>query len=788
MHITINVSPGGQANIASEHGTIQTICSSPVPAWCLTRQPVKNCFFVGREREMAETERLLSVHHKLLLHGIGGVGKTALAKAVYFDLQKQYAHVAWVDFEDNLKDSLLRCVLFFDYQLPVTASEQERYHKLIQFFTNAEGNILLVIDNFKSGITEDLSELMRLPCDILVTSRVEMDGISCFPVDRPEEEECKELFLTYYRYRTELSVGDNNTLSGLLVQDLKRHTLSIELAAKAIAYSGDSIDVFREKFNHISFPQKELGVSVVSDWNDPYFREDIAIQIGKIYQLSELTPQEKEITKLVSILPPFSHIAKNDLQSWLSSKDPYALASLESRGWIQQESTSIFMHEVVCECVYRYHEIKFTDCQRMLDNLERKMQYEQDGNLLSRIRYAEYTLHIVRLKKGEDIAFCQHLAVKDAALVFKEIGKYAFSKELLDTIIPHCGEDKPGGNLLLAELYNNYSKVYSMQSNVEIALSWALKAEECIDKIKDDTSSNYYYQKMVIKKTVGTHFTNLGKYDLARKKMEEAIKLSPYVSDEMQLQVANMYSDYSFLLSSMGDFSGSAQNYEHVLGLYDKCDLPKDNTWRYTTYTNYADVLLHNCCYGESIQYAFLALEGKYKIYEADNLAIANVLMLMGNIFRREKRMWDIAALFYQKAEKVFRLRPGCDGHCDALACLSIVTQNSGPAQCAFDMMKESERNNYCVDTYIDLILALQDQFPEKAIFVGNWSLKCLEKSAVRHPAEQYIIALLVQLYYKMGDRIQAKYYLQHIEMEKMEGSSWYYKTTKDILSKVPLL
>ena len=66
--------------------------------------------------------------------------------------------------------------------------------------------------------------------------------------------------------------------------------------------------------------------------------------------------------------------------------------------------------------------------------------------------------------------------------------------------------------------------------------------------------------------------------------------------------------------------------------------------------------------------------------------------------------------------------------------------------------------------------------------------MKCLEKSAVRHPAEQYIIALLVQLYYKMGDRIQAKYYLQHIEMEEMEGSSWYYKTTKDILSKVPLL
>lgn len=102
--------------------------------------------------------------------------------------------------------------------------------------------------------------------------------------------------------------------------------------------------------------------------------------------------------------------------------------------------------------------------------------------------------------------------------------------------------------------------------------------------------------------------------------------------------------------------------------------------------------------------------------------------------------------------------------------------------------MKTSERKNYCADTYIDLILALQDQFPEKAIFVGNWSLDNFKKSAIRHPAEQYIIALLGQLYYKMGDRVRAKQYLQRVEMEKMDGSSWYCRSTKDILSTVPLL
>ncbi len=31
--------------------------------------------------------------------------------------------------------------------------------------------------------------------------------------------------------------------------------------------------------------------------------------------------------------------------------------------------------------------------------------------------------------------FCRHLSVKEAALVFKEVGKYDLSKRLLDTII-----------------------------------------------------------------------------------------------------------------------------------------------------------------------------------------------------------------------------------------------------------------------------------------------------------------------------------------------------------------
>lgn len=63
---------------------------------------------------------------------------------------------------------------------------------------------------------------------------------------------------------------------------------------------------------------------------------------------------------------------------------------------------------------------------------------------------------------------------------------------------------------VLAEVYNNYSKVLSMEGNTEIALGKALDAERLIDSISEDSDKEYYLRNMIWYLWLSTVITEIG--------------------------------------------------------------------------------------------------------------------------------------------------------------------------------------------------------------------------------------------------------------------------------------
>jgi len=423
-----------------------------------------------------------------------------------------------------------------------------------------------------------------------------------------------------------------------------------------------------------------------------------------------------------------------------------------------------------------------------MKDLENKLQVGPQIDTLSLLKYSEYIYNIVKLKK-EERQFCRHLAVKEAALVFKEVGKYDLSKQLLDIIISYYKGTTDGDKLILAELYNNYSKVYSMESNTLMALKMAQRAELIIDSIYNDDSENYYFQQMIIKKTVGMHYAHLRNYESALKTMKEAIEISKKVNKSQKHQIANLYSDYSLLLYDTGEICESINTYQEVIKLYNECEITRNSPWRNTTYTNYADSLILNSQYEDTIYYEYQALLGKYSCYEEDNLAIANALLGMGHIYRVEKRLWDIAAMFYSKAANIYKkVNPVCDGYCDSIACFAIVTENQELPLEIYDIITNNITKVYLVSTLIDVMCSLKEVYPKQLILIGEKVIDVLENIKNSHVAEQYVYALMGEAYYKLKDKVKAREYLLKSANSRIFPTSSYYKESTKILREMPSL
>src|SRR4051812_5257236 len=75
--------------------------------------PPANDYFIGREKELLELDKMLSKHHKVIIVGAGGVGKTQLAKKYVHAYEQKYKVIWWFDMAKNMDDQLST----FAYQL-----------------------------------------------------------------------------------------------------------------------------------------------------------------------------------------------------------------------------------------------------------------------------------------------------------------------------------------------------------------------------------------------------------------------------------------------------------------------------------------------------------------------------------------------------------------------------------------------------------------------------------------------------------------------------------------------
>ncbi|WP_414581023.1 SUMF1/EgtB/PvdO family nonheme iron enzyme [Scytonema sp. PCC 10023] len=273
------------------------------PQWSKTNIPRDDPNFVGRRQEIHQVIKVLvSEKRCIALHGMGGIGKTALAYAIgrWLHERDRYKNGVWfISLRDTDSVGTLITKVKQSLELRSFALEKElRNHR-----------VFLILDDLDRLIEKESNELIEFlnslleQCPnlrLLLTSR---DSLVRDIIDYCHQEEVcsmgasetREIFRKYAPSQAQWGNDDLAEVFHLLVKFLDGYPLAIKLAASYM----------REK----QFPLKMLWRKLVTqplkvlDSDSPQARKEKSLRITLELSFEVLSIEAKDIFPLLSFFP-----------------------------------------------------------------------------------------------------------------------------------------------------------------------------------------------------------------------------------------------------------------------------------------------------------------------------------------------------------------------------------------------------------------------------------------------------------------------------------------------------
>lgn len=293
--------------------------------------------FVGREKYLALMEKKMAEGEGLIiLYGIGGIGKSALAREYIRRHKAEYDHILLLAYEDNLRkticnDEHLHISNLYYSQTKYTGMRNYYKEKISVLSQIAENKrLLILIDNMNTMTDRDRKAFFTLPCDILVTTRLcpsvwgDFDGIL---VEGMEPGQEYDSFIRAYQAEnamTEEAYEDLVFYSGLIQGHALEMMFKIQgLTGNMQGEAGDAEEKFQQ-YLFERFPLKngekqilrELSVMPAQGIAEEFYlkisgasEENLDRLTG--YLLVDRIWQEKEEKEILSLHPVVAEAARN---------------------------------------------------------------------------------------------------------------------------------------------------------------------------------------------------------------------------------------------------------------------------------------------------------------------------------------------------------------------------------------------------------------------------------------------------------------------------------------------
>ncbi|EJZ69590.1 protein kinase domain-containing protein [Lachnoanaerobaculum sp. OBRC5-5] len=368
--------------------------------------------FVGRSDELVDIQEALSENQVVFISGIGGIGKTELAKRYAYEYRDYYETIAFAFFNGSIEHTVCQELVInnmsMDENVVLCQESEDSYFKRIVAVlkeTTTEKD-LIIIDNFDVDSDDRLEELLQCPCKFIFTTRKDFRDYNFRQINIGRMKKSEELKSLFCYYNNTLYDMEETSYIDKLIEYVEGHTMTVELISK---YLRDS-DILPRKLYEL-FLSKE-GVTntdetVVKQRKDRRMNaESVNRHLMILFDISNFDSKTNEIISSLSLFAGIK--VRKDIFIGICNIDGCEdkIHKLILNGWVEYDEfyNKISLHQVIQDLIFKEYKPSTTSCPNVANGIILYLNQEYSGYIERNIRRRVFDTVCERIT-GTDILY-----------------------------------------------------------------------------------------------------------------------------------------------------------------------------------------------------------------------------------------------------------------------------------------------------------------------------------------------------------------------------------------------
>lgn len=602
--------------------------------------------FVGRRRELEQIRTAMTGgENKLFLVGMGGIGKSEIAKMYIKQNTDHYDVILWTSFKGTLQQTIaddsafpIQGMRHSDYPEDSVRDYFERKMRILKEISDRR--VLIVMDNFDVTGDPDLEMFCGGAYSVLFTTRchqeterfpeIVIDGMNT-------EEDLLALFRT--KYPRELDAAGLACVRQIFSQ-LKGHTQSICLVGSAM----QSRRISPEKMMKLL----KTGVSGMTEANGKA-ADMIYGGLRKLFEISGLSGEERYILMNLSLIP-LRGISVERFYEWCDLDDFDVIDDLIRRSWVIHNPVTdeVHLHPLVADLMAEQLARQPECCMKLIHGLLEACKVMSNTSWNSKVMLNDYAATVYeRLPEGHP----GRMMVLDAkALRTMGMARYMEGAEMFRVLYDHAES-------LEKRLEYSYRRSHSLILCGEYETGYKVAEEgralvEGMDWKQMSRAEGYFYMAILSRISEASRY--LGRYAEAIEYGRKALALTDRFygsSPQSSCGWAEFHLGWALFLN--GQLAEAEQTIRHAILLFEEIDDPWSANY---SYSMLSQILANRGEYEEALALNARAYQILLTEFSEDHTDIANNLEREGNIYAA---MGDTARAnaCYRRAEEIYTRR-----------------------------------------------------------------------------------------------------------------------------------